>query len=101
MKPASDVPLMMKGTPCSRGKHAPLKASSKTPYVTPSVNPAKRVRARARSSHDSPESSDNITRGGLLSLLFQPALSEHLKDAPLRGGTARSSSPAADRREAP
>ena len=30
MKRASDVPLMMKGTPCSRGNYAPLKTSSKT-----------------------------------------------------------------------
>ena len=36
--------IMMKGTPCSRGKHAPLKASSKTHSVTRSTNPAKRVR---------------------------------------------------------
>src|ERR1700733_5912776 len=30
MKPALDVPLVMKGTPCSRGNYAPLKTSSKT-----------------------------------------------------------------------
>jgi hypothetical protein len=44
MKRASDVPLMMQGTPCSRGNHSSLKASSKTHYVTGSTNPAKRVR---------------------------------------------------------
>jgi hypothetical protein len=42
MKPASDVPLMMKGTPCSGGNHAPLKTSSKVHYITRSTNPAKR-----------------------------------------------------------
>src|ERR1700733_14412945 len=83
MKPASDVPLMMKGTPCSRGNYAPLKTSSKTcisvevqglgPWrglghppnlacfigqwfgcgvcSTHNTNPAKRVRAWARSGH--------------------------------------------------
>src|SRR5208282_3165107 len=45
MKRASDVPLMMKGTPCSRGNYAPCKTSSKVRYVTRSTNPAKRVRA--------------------------------------------------------
>src|SRR5277367_271518 len=30
MKPALDVPLVMKGAPCSRGNYAPLKTSSKT-----------------------------------------------------------------------
>ena len=43
LKRASDVSLMMKGTPCSSGNHAPLKASSKTHYVTRSTNPAKRI----------------------------------------------------------
>jgi hypothetical protein len=51
MKQASDVPLNMKGTPCSGGDSAPLKTSSKTRYLTRSANPAKRVRAWALSGH--------------------------------------------------
>ena len=51
---------MMKGTPCSRGNYAPLKTSSKTHHVTRSTNPAKRVRAWARSRMDA--------RGGLATL---------------------------------
>ena len=51
MKWASDVPLTMKGTPCSRGNYAPRKTSSKTRYVTCSVIPAKQVRAWAQTGH--------------------------------------------------
>jgi hypothetical protein len=40
---------MMKGTPCSGADSASLKTSSKTRYLTRSVNPAKRVRAWAHS----------------------------------------------------
>jgi len=40
-----DVPLKVKGTPCSGGDHAPFKSLSKRHYLTRNANPAERVRA--------------------------------------------------------
>jgi hypothetical protein len=44
MKRTSEVPFMMKGTPCSSRRRATLKTLWKTHYLARSGNPAKRVR---------------------------------------------------------
>jgi hypothetical protein len=46
---ASGVPFKLKGTPCSRRCRASLKTPEETSYPAGSGNPAKRVRAWARS----------------------------------------------------
>ena len=57
MKRTLEVPFIMKGTPCSRRRQASLKILWKTRYLASFGNPAKRVRACAKSCHSTISSS--------------------------------------------